>query len=384
MRRLLLLVCALVGVDTLLYAALTPLLPRITEHLHLSKAGAGLLVGAYAAGALVGGLPGGWATARIGAQRAVLIGLTLMGLSSLAFAFVHGFWPLAAARFVQGCGSGFTWAGAFAWLLAAGPRERRGELIGTALGAAVFGALFGPVVGAGAVLVGRGAVFTGVALLAVLLGVWTLRIESVPPPPEHPSTEAIIRALRNARVLGGLLLMALPSLLWGVLSTLAPLQLADFGWGAAAIAGVWIVGAAFETALSPLAGRMVDRRGVLVPVQVALLVGAAVSVGLAATPRPFFYVPLLIVASGAYGVLFTPAFALIAEGAERSELPQGMAFGVMNAAWASGALIGPALGGAVAAATGDIVPFLVSAVLCAVALAAVHRARHRAFAVAVD
>jgi MFS family permease len=95
-------------------------------------------------------------------------------------------------------------------------------------------------------------------------------------------------------------------------------------------------------------------------------------------------VPLLIVASGAYGVLFTPAFALIAEGAERTGLPQGMAFGVMNAAWASGALIGPAVGGAVAAATGDIVPFLVSAVLCAVALAAVYRARHRAFAVAVD
>ena len=384
MRRLLVLVCVLVGVDTLLYAALTPLLPRITEHLHLSKAGAGLLVGAYAAGALVGGLPGGWATARIGAQRAVLIGLTLMGLSSLAFAFVHGFWPLAAARFVQGCGSGFTWAGAFAWLLAAGPRERRGELIGTALGAAVFGALFGPVVGAGAVLVGRGAVFTGVAALAVVLGVWTLRIESVPPPPEHPSAAAITRALRNSRFVGGLLLMALPSLLWGVLSTLAPLQLSDFGWGAAAIAGVWTVGAAFETALSPLAGRMVDRRGVLVPVQVALVAGAAVSVGLAATPRPLLYVPLLIVASGAYGVLFTPAFALIAEGAERTGLPQGMAFGVMNAAWASGALIGPAVGGAVAAATGDIVPFLVSAVLCAAALGAVYRARHRAFAVAVD
>ena len=59
MRRLLILVCALVAVDTMLYAALTPLLPRITEHLQLSKAGAGVLVAAYAAGALVGGLPGG-------------------------------------------------------------------------------------------------------------------------------------------------------------------------------------------------------------------------------------------------------------------------------------------------------------------------------------
>jgi MFS family permease len=384
MRRLLLLVCALVAVDTMLYAALTPLLPRITEHLHLSKAGAGVLVAAYAAGALVGGLPGGWATARIGARRAVLIGLVLMGLSSVAFAFVNGFWPLAAARFVQGCGSGFTWAGALAWLLASAPRERRGEFIGTALGAAVFGALFGPVIGAGAALLGRGVVFTAVGASAVLLGVWTLRIESVPPPPEQPSWTAVSRALRNSAFVGGLLLMALPSLLWGVLSTLAPLQLSDFGWGAAAIGAVWLVGAAFETALSPLTGRMIDRRGVLVPVQLALLISVAVSIGLAATPRPLVYVPLLIAASGAYGVLFTPAFALIAEGAERSELPQGMAFGVMNAAWASGALIGPAVGGAVAAATGDVVPYLVSAVLCAAALAGVRHARHRTTAFAMD
>ena len=44
MRRLLLLVCALVAVDTMLYAALTPLLPHFAHSLHLSKAGAGVLV----------------------------------------------------------------------------------------------------------------------------------------------------------------------------------------------------------------------------------------------------------------------------------------------------------------------------------------------------
>src|SRR5215471_5534176 len=381
MRRLLILVCTLVAVDTMLYAALTPLLPHFADTLHLSKTGAGVLVAAYAAGALVGGIPGGAAAARLGPQRAVLVGLTLMGFSSVGFAFAQGFGALLAARFLQGCGSGFTWAGAFAWLLAAAPRERRGELIGTGLGAAVFGALFGPVVGAAAALVGRGAVFTALAGLAVVLAVWTLRTESVPP--EHPSTAAIGRALRNSRFVGGLLLMALPSLLWGVLSTLAPLQLADFGWGAVAIGAVWLVGAAFETVLSPFAGRMIDRRGVLIPIQLALVVGAAVSVGLAVTPRPLFYVPLLVAASGAYGVLFTPAFALIADGAEQTALPQGMAFGVMNAAWASGALIGPAVGGAVAAASGDVVPYLVSAALCATALAAVRRTRHRTSARAV-
>jgi MFS family permease len=375
MRRLLLLVCAVVWVDTMLYAALTPLLPHFAHTLHLSKAGAGALVGADAAGALVGGLPGGAAAARLGARRAVLGGLTLMALASLGFAFAEGFWPLATARFFQGCASGFTWAGAFAWLLAAAPRERRGTLIGTALGAAVFGALFGPVVGAAAALIGRATVFTALAGLAVVLGVWAMRLEPIPP--ESPSLSAWGRALRNSRFRSGLALMALPSLLWGVLSTLAPLRLAAAGWGAAAIGGAWLIASAFETVLSPTAGRVLDRRGAALPVQLALAAGGAVSVGLALSPRPLAYVPLLVVAGGAYGVLFTPAFALIADGAEETGLAQGMAFGLMNAAWATGALIGPAAGGAIAAASGDVVPFLIAAGLCAGALAAVRRARHR-------
>jgi MFS family permease len=382
MRRLLVLVCAVVWVDTMLYAALTPLLPHFTHTLHLSKAGAGVLVAADAAGALVGGLPGGAAAARLGARRAVLGGLTLMGLASVGFAFAHGFWPLAIARFLQGCASGFTWAGAFSWLLAAAPRDRRGELIGTALGAAVFGALFGPVVGAAAALIGRGVVFTALAGLAVVLAAWTLRLEPIPP--DTPSVSAMGRALLDSRFLAGLSLMALPSLLSGVLATLAPLRLGAAGWGAAAIGAVWLVGAGFETFLSPTAGRLVDRRGILLPVQVALAASAAVSVGLALGPRPLAYVPLVVVAAGAYGVLFTPAFALIAEGAERTGLAQGMAFGLMNAAWAMGALVGPAAGGAVAAASGDVVPFLVSAGLCATALAVVRRARHRTTAVIAD
>jgi MFS family permease len=375
MRRLLLLVCALVWVDTMLYAALTPLLPHFAHTLHLSKAGAGVLVAAYAAGALVGGLPGGAAAARLGARRAVLVGLTLMGLASLGFAFAHGYWPLAGARFLQGVGSGFTWAGAFAWLLAATPSRRRGEVIGTAMGAAVFGALFGPVVGAAAALVGRDVVFAAIAGLAVVLAVWTLRLEPIPP--DVPSLAAMQRALRNRDFVGGLLLMALPSFLFGVLSTLAPLHLSAAGWGAAAIGAVWLLGAGLETMISPLAGRVLDRRGVLLPIQLALTAAIPISVGLALGPRPLAYAPLIVLAGGAYGALFTPAFALIAEGAEQSRLAQGMAFGLMNAAWAIGALVGPAAGGAVAAASGDVVPYLVSAGLCATALATVRRARHR-------
>ena len=372
MRRLLVLVCALVGVDTMLYAALTPLLPRFAESFHLSKTGAGVLVAAYAAGALVGGLPGGAAAARLGSRRAVLVGLALMGFASLGFAFAGSFGALAAARFLQGCGSAFTWAGAFAWLLAAAPRDRRGELIGTAMGAAVFGALFGPVVGVMAAAVGRSVVFTALAGLAVVLGIWSFQIE--PAPPEQPSLTAMRRAMRTRIFLGGLALMALPALLFGVVATLAPLHLSAAGWTSAAIGAVWLVGAAFETALSPVVGRLIDRRGAMPTIELGLAAGAVLSLGLALGPRPLLYGPLLVLGAGAYGVLFVPAFALIASGAERSGLAQGMAFGLMNAAWALGALIGPAAGGAVAAASGDVVPLVSSACLCATALVATRRA----------
>jgi MFS family permease len=363
-RRLLLLVAVLVFVDTMLYAALTPLLPHFAHELHLSKARAGTLVAAYAAGALVGGLPGGWATARLGARRAVLVGLAGMAIASIGFAFADSFSTLFVARFVQGLGSAFTWSGSFAWLLAAAPRERRGELIGSAMGAAVFGAMFGPVIGAAAALAGRAVIFCGLAGLSVVLTVWTLRLGSSPPA-EVPSLAALRQALRNRQLAGGFLLMSVASLLFGILAVLGPLHLSHAGWGAAAIGAVWLVGAAVETVQAPIAGRISDRRGPLVPVRAALAAGTVVSLGLATGARPLFYAPLIAIAAIAYGLLFTPAFAMIADGAEHTGLAQGMAFGLMSAAWATGAVAGPAAGGAIANATGDWIPFVLGAVLCA-------------------
>jgi MFS family permease len=347
----------------MLYAALTPLLPHFAHEFGLSKSRAGTLVAAYAAGALIGGLPGGFAAVRIGPRRAVLVGLALMGVSSIGFALAGSFSILFVARAFQGLGSAFTWAGALAWLLAAAPRERRGELIGTAMGAAVVGALFGPVVGAAAALAGRTAIFSALGGFAVLLTVWTVRVAS--PPPEKPSATRFARAFRNRRFAGGLALLSIASLLAGIVSVLGPLHLAGVGWGATAIGAVWLLSAGLEAVGSPLIGRLSDRRGALVPVRVALGVGVFASLALAFGGRPLLYAPLLLIASLCYGALFTPAFALIADGAEHVGLAQGLAFGLMNAAWAIGAVIGPAAGGAIAGATGDWVPFVLAAALCA-------------------
>src|SRR5258706_4108154 len=119
MRRLLLLVAALVFVDTMLFAALTPLLPHFAHTLGLSKVRAGVLVGAYAAGALLGGLPGGAAAARLGPRRAVLVGLAGMGLASLRVPPAARLLSLFAAPLLPGVGNAVTSGRAIASLLGA-------------------------------------------------------------------------------------------------------------------------------------------------------------------------------------------------------------------------------------------------------------------------
>ena len=55
---------------------------------------------------------------------------------------------------------------------------------------------------------------------------------------------------------------------------------------------------------------------------------------------------------------------LISHGAEQAGVAQGLAFGLMNACWGVGALVGPAAGGALAGAVGDSAPYLILAGLC--------------------
>src|SRR5918999_3817784 len=109
MRRLLLLVGAIVFVDTMFFAALTPLLPDYKERLDLSKSEAGVLASSYAAGALLGALPGGIAAARLGVKWAVLFGLAGMGVTTLVFGVADTIWLLVTARFLQGLASAFSW-----------------------------------------------------------------------------------------------------------------------------------------------------------------------------------------------------------------------------------------------------------------------------------
>ena len=362
MRRLPLLVSVVVAVDTLFFTALTPLIPRFADKYDLSKAGAGALVAAYAAGTLVGAVPGGLATIRLGPKRTVLIGLTLMTAASLGFALAGDVWTLGLSRFFQGVGSSCSWAGGLAWVIGSTPRERRGELIGTTMGAAVFGALLGPVLGALAGVVGTRSAFLGVTVAGAGLVAWAATMPAIAP--ERQPLRAGLAALGERSIVAGLWLIALPALLFGVLVVLVPLELNRHGWGSIAIGALFVATTAIETALNPLLGRLTDRRGLMAPLRAALLGSIAVSIALAVAKDPALIAPLVIAAGVTYGAFYTPGMGLISHGAERAGVAQGLAFGLMNACWGVGALVGPAAGGALAGVAGDSAPYVILAGLC--------------------
>ena len=239
MRRLVVLLSAIVALDIAFFAALTPLLPHFVSTYGLSKAAAGVLSASYAAGVLAASLPSGLAAARYGPRNAALAGVTLTAAASVVFAFADSAWLLGAARFLQGVGSALSWAGALAWLVAAAPRERRGALIGTVMGAAVFGALFGPVIGAIATVAGVRATFVGVG--ATRRRRWPSGSRLTPGVPAQPQPFKELFRRADRRLLGGMWLLVLPALLFGVLAVLVPLRLHDAGWGGVAIGAVFLV-----------------------------------------------------------------------------------------------------------------------------------------------
>jgi MFS family permease len=367
-RRLLTLVSSIIFVDAMLFTALTPLLPSYAEEFDLSKAGAGVLVGAFGVGSMLGGIPGGIIAARYGPKRAVVAGLVLLGIASFAFAAADSASTLAAARFVQGLSSTTTWAGALAWIAVVTPRNRRGQTLGIAFGAAVFGAVLGPMFGGVAELVGIRTSFAIVGALTLVFAAFAALPTDAPGEPL--TTRGLRRALRDPRFIGGLWLNTLPALLFGMLVVLAPLALDDDGWSTLQIASVFFAAGLLEVVINPLLGRASDLRGRLLPIRAALSASVVVAGALAFAGHSLAIALLVGAATVSFGACYTPGMALASDRAEAAGLAQGIAFGLMNTAWALGEATGPSLGGTLAEAADDTLPYLLGAGLCALTLLA--------------
>jgi len=366
MRRLVALTSTIIAVDAMLFTALAPLIPGYAAAFDLSKTGAGLLVGAFGAGALIGGVASGFAATKYGPKPLVVVGLCVLALASFSFAFAGGAWTLGISRFVQGLSSTCTWAGALAWVTMRAPAGRRGEIIGLVFGFAIAGAIAGPMFGAVAHTIGIRVSFAAVGMVA--LGMAAVSARSQAGPKESHQPGALVRALHDPRYVGALWFNTLPALLFGIAGVLVPLDLAAEGFSTLEIGLVFFGARLLEVVLNPIIGKISDRRGPLGLVRAGLAGSAVMCVLLAAVGSAAALTAVYVLASLAFGSFYTPSMALGSTLATRAGLAQGLAFGTMNSAWAAGELVGPSAGGRLADIAGDPTAWIAVTVLCVATL----------------
>jgi MFS family permease len=371
-RRLLALSCAIVLVDTIFYAALYPLVPYFEDKLGLSKSVVGVLSGAYGAGVLVGSVPGGYLASRSGVRVTALVGLTLMSVTSVAFALADSTWLLVLARFAGGFGSALSWVAAFTWLVDRAPEERRAELIGVMISSAVVGALLGPVLGSVAATVGLLPAFAAVAVAGMAIAVWAA-FEPASASTGNVSLLPALGMLRSPLLLTGLWFIGLSPLLFSALAVLVPLDLHRLGWGAAAVGVVFLLSAVFEAFVHPVLGRWSDRSGYRRPVFVGLIASIGILLLLTWVANPWVIGLLVVLAAGAFNATLVPGTALFSRGTEKAGMDRAVAFAMTNFAWASGYAVGAPVGGFLADLRGDALSYLVLTVVCLLTIVALRR-----------
>jgi MFS transporter, DHA2 family, multidrug resistance protein len=179
-----------------------------------------------------------------------------------------------------------------------------------------------------------------------------------------------VAALRERSMLTGMWLTALPAAAFGVLDVLAPLRLDALGATSLALGATFFAAAAVEAVVSPTAGRAADRRGAIPIARVGLAIGA-IALAVVNLPDSAWLLAVVVVfVAGLLGVLWVPAGLLLTAGADRIGLDTAYAFAFFNLGWAGGFTVGAAGGGALAQATGDVVPYLLLAGAYAATLAA--------------
>ena len=360
-RRTVLLISVLLGFESVLYSAVTPVLPHYAHLFGASKPAIGVLAAAYPAGMLPGSLVGWWIATRAGVRRATVVGLVLFTAAIVAFGFASSLAALDTLRFVQGIACGCIWGGGLAWVIAIAPRERRGEILGSVLASAIFGTLLGPILGTLAVAVGTRVVFTFVGGVALALTAWTLHHPE--PPPASLGAGAPLRTLaRSPRLVLGFWLILLEAATIGALGTLLPLRLSRFGASEVAIGVTFVVASLLSTVLAPAVGRVIDRRGILVPLALGLGMTAVL---LALVPMPqsvlLLAVFTVVTSGGPVTALATPAVLLMTEAVEHVGAALVFASMLLNLAWALGETIGAPTAAVISRATSDAVPLLLLA-----------------------
>jgi MFS family permease len=369
------------------FGALLPVMPLyFTEH-GVDVAFLGVVIAAWPAARLITEPLFGVMADRTARVPLMVLGLVVAGASVGAMAIWTAPVGFVALRAMSGLGTALYDPAARGYLTDAAPEGRRGEVFGLYSAAQMGGILLGPAIGGiGTALVGGyafvlvlSAVTTFAAAIAVATRVPELRGAHGRPIPavayaEFPgdlgpeldeagrgrvaaaSEGTAPASLRNRFIAAAIIVNIAGYFGGGLYETIWSLFVTDRG------GGVGLVGLTFATfglttiLVSPIGGRIVDRRGPFPFIVGGLVVMAGMMVLYPFAPDPLLYLPMVAIEAIGFSFLGPATYAVIARGTPvgRSSTAQG----VLGAAGTLGT-IAAALGTGLLAAVDLSLPFFI-------------------------
>jgi MFS transporter, DHA1 family, multidrug resistance protein len=339
------------------FGALLPVLPLYFQEQGIDLATLGLVIAAWPAARLVGEPAFGWLADRTSRVPLMVVGLVATGIFSALPLVLTGPVAFIVLRGAAGLATAVYDPAARGYLTDATEPSRRGEAFGLYGAAQMGGLLFGPAIGAfGAGLVGGHGfvfVFGGLASLVAAAAI-ALRVRETPQPhrshpapggdhvefplegpgrgpraaPDQPelSEDAPPRSLWNRGLVAALVLNAGGYFAGGTYEVIWSIFLEGLG------AGLDLIGLTFAMfglpilLLSPAAGRLVDRRGVLAFIVLGSIAPAVTGIAYTLIADPLLAVPLILIEATGFAFLNPALYSVVAASSPlgRSSTAQGL------------------------------------------------------------
>jgi MFS family permease len=380
MRRMFVLMYALVFLDEIALLGLVPLLPGYTSAYDLSTTEAGALLSAAPLAIVVASIPAGRLSDRLGARRVTLAAGVLIVVATAGTAAASGFALLLVTRAAFGLASGTVWSAGLAWIGDSASDLRRSAALGTVITVAGVGGMAGPVFcGFLAEHVGRGApwaVISGATVLVVIALAASNPGRSVAH--EHLPLRHIAGKMRSEPLLvGAVAIMLLGGVGDGIVNLIAPLQLSDNGLSEGRI-GLWFsVGAAIFIVVSAATTRMGERAVSLRAAAFFAALQAAILLPVLVSSATAVIVFMVLARFAVAALPYTIGYPLAAVGSARLGLGTGTVNGLLGLVWGAGSFVAPPVAGVIADTIGDQAAYGVLVGFCLVMAAWILRSAQR-------
>jgi multidrug resistance protein len=346
-------VCLALFVDSVLYSVAVPVLPAYARDLGASEAAIGVLFGSYAVGLLLASPAAGLLSDRLGRRLPLVVGSFGIAAATVMFAVSDSYWPLVAARLVQGVAAAVVWTAGVALVADLVAPASIGVAMGAVMAATSLGLIVGPPLG-GVLAAGFGpaAPFLATAAVAAVNGV--VQVVVLPATVVRRARgSGLTRVLRDRDGAAAAAAVVLGAGALTLLEPTLPLDLsARFGAGVAAIGIAVGVATLVHSAAALGAGHLAARVPTRTSVGAGLLVLGALLPTLALAGSFGVAVLLLAAFAAALAFVVVPVLPELARVVDRLGTGNGGGYALFNGAYAVGMLLGPLAGGAGLAVAG--------------------------------